>query len=103
MATPNNIDPVSAARFSKWYSEASTPIRKRFLTLAKATMNTAWQWTIRRNFSAARAGEVVEAMRLIAKTEEKAPRPLTRGDLCKACRECEYFKNGMAIDEDDLK
>lgn len=104
MTTKTRKDTVSAAHFSKWFKAASKPTRERFFTIIDAKLNTILQYTSgNRNFSAARAGEIAEAMRLIAKTEEKAPRPLTRGDLCKACRECEYFKNGEALDVDDLK
>jgi hypothetical protein len=100
----NTLDTTKATAVDRWWTSASNDTRARLSKLVNASESLFRQWRSgRRNLSAARAGDVAAAMLLIAKTEENAPRPLTRGDLCKACRECEYFKNGEAIDVDDLK
>lgn len=44
-----------------------------------------------RGISAEKAGEIVDAMKHLAKDHKTAPKPLTRGDLCDTCRRCEYF------------
>lgn len=47
----------------------------------------------RRGISADMAGRLVDGMRKLGEDHRTAPDPLTRGDLCDACRKCEYFKN----------
>lgn len=98
------IDTVAATHLAKWLSSASHATRSRLSGLLGTSGNMLLQWSCgKRNLSAGRAGAVVAAMRLIAQTEKDAPRPLTRGNLCRACRECEYFQTGEMLDVDDLK
>jgi hypothetical protein len=71
-------------------SEAS----RKLAELAYTTEAMIRQWASgRRKLSADSAGRVESAMNKFSAINLHSPQPLTRGDLCEACRECPYHNH----------
>ena len=87
-----------------WLAAASVEVKAKLCKLADTSESMYRQWVSgRRKLSAAKAGEVEDAMLDIARTCPGAPPALTRGDLCEACRNCPYYKAVQdAAASDDL-
>ena len=76
-----------------WLESASAELKALLCELAGTSESMYRQWVSgRRKLSAAKAGEVEDAMLLISRTYPTAPPALTRGDLCEACHKCPYYK-----------
>jgi DNA-binding transcriptional regulator YdaS (Cro superfamily) len=86
----NKYTPKPALR--AWL-EAATPAMKKELCSYAGTANSMLrQWRVgRRDLSAEKAGQVSLATHTIKALNPEAPEPLSRGDLCNACRTCPYF------------
>ena len=88
-----------------WLDTATPMMSQKLALLAQTSAAMFRQWVPgRRGVSADTAGRLARASVRIAKEDPKAPKPLKRGDLCAACRECEYYKAGskVVIQEDDF-
>ena len=89
-----------ATPLRQWLILAPKEMKDELAKLAGTSTSMYRQWVDgRRALSADMAGRLATASRsLIALYKEKLgdiplPPPLTRGDLCEACRKCEYFQN----------
>lgn len=80
-------------RLGAWLVSASKDMRERLYELSARSENMLRQWvTGRRAPSAASAGAIEECTLIISKEFPDAPEPVTRGDLCETCRNCNYFQ-----------
>lgn len=86
----NNYPPIKALK--NWISTSTPAFRAMLCDLSKTSDNMLTQWMSgRRAMSAEKAGLVANASKEIKKQFIEAPVALTRGDLCEACKKCEYF------------
>lgn len=85
---------------SNWLASASPQMKQRLATLAESSECMFRQWVSgRRAMSAEKAGMVAAASAEISREFPVAPKPLKRGDLCEACRNCDYYNQ---IENSDL-
>jgi DNA-binding transcriptional regulator YdaS (Cro superfamily) len=89
-----------ATALKDWLSQATKEMKDELAILAGTSTSMYRQWVDgRRAISADMAGRLSSASREVAALYlEKhgavnLPDSLTRGDLCEACRKCEYFQN----------
>lgn len=98
MALKNKYPPIVA--LAAWLEKATPPMKKHLVDLANSSECMFRQWSKgRRAMSAEKAGRLAAASVEVFDNIPGAPEPLTRGDLCEACRNCEYFnkvENDMA-------
>lgn len=81
-----------------WLTRASKEMRDRLFEISSRSEDMFRQWvTGRRAPSAASAGDVEACTKQIADEFTDAPPPLRRGDLCEACRNCEYYQAIAAL------
>lgn len=80
-------------KLGHWLASANKEMRDRLYELSARSENMLRQWvTGRRAPSAASAGAIEECTVIISTEFKGAPQPLTRGDLCEACQNCNYFQ-----------
>ena len=85
---------------SNWLAIASPAMKTRLATLAESSECMFRQWVAgRRAMSAEKAGLVAQASAEIQREFPDAPKPLKRGELCDACRNCDYYNQ---IENSDL-
>lgn len=90
--------PVTA--LSNWLASANPQMKQRLAALAESSECMFRQWVSgRRAMSAEKAGLVAKASVDIKNDFADAPKPLKRGDLCDACRNCDYYNQ---IENSDL-
>ena len=76
-----------------WLYQASPTMAKQLAYLAQTSITMFRQWvTGRRGVSADTAGRLELASGEMALRDVNAPPPLLRGDLCEACRNCNYYQ-----------
>ena len=82
------------AAWLKGAGKSTSEASKLLAELAYTTEAMIRQWASgRRKMSADSAGRVESAMNLFSAITLHSPQPLTRGDLCEACRECPYHNH----------
>ncbi len=102
MTTETKYPPLP--KLKKWIEGVTPAIAKRLAEIADTSDSMFRQWIPgRRGISADMAGRLEAAMRLIKSKNPEVPDPLTRGDLCEACRECPYFQEGQAKKKKEKK
>ena len=80
-------------QLGEWVSKLSESLLNSFYERSATSNNYIYQLVKgRRGMSAAKAGHISQAMRELDEAHNGVPEPLTRGDLCEACRACEYYK-----------
>lgn len=85
---------------ANWLSAASPAMKQKLATLAESSECMFRQWVAgRRGMSAEKAGLVANASTAVSREFPDAPKPLKRGDMCEACRNCEYYNQ---IENSDL-
>lgn len=100
MALKNKYPPVIA--LASWLDKATPTMKKRLVELAESSECMFRQWSKgRRAMSAEKAGRLAAASVEVHVEMPDSPAPLTRGDLCEACRNCDYF-NKVEGDMSDL-
>jgi len=92
----NKYAPVT--KLQGWLKEA-TPALKQLLSKTAGTSEAMYrQWVAgRRGISADKAGALEVAMAEIKQRFPEAPDPLTRGDLCEACKKCPFYLDKTTI------
>jgi hypothetical protein len=81
-------------KLAEWLEATTKQMASLLAELSGTSVAMFRQWIPgRRGISADMAGRLVDGMRKLREDHRAAPDPLTRGDLCDACRKCEYFKN----------
>ncbi len=90
--------PIKA--LSNWLEKATPQMKQHLATLAESSDCMFRQWVSgRRAMSADKAGFVAAASVELKKDFPDAPPPLKRGDLCEACRNCDYYNQ---VENSDL-
>ena len=90
--------PITA--LANWLAVASPQMKQKLATLAESSECMFRQWVAgRRAMSAEKAGFVAQASAEISREFLDAPKPLKRGELCDACRNCDYYNQ---IENSDL-
>lgn len=85
---------------SNWLSAASPTMKQKLAALAESSECMFRQWVAgRRGMSAEKAGLVAQATVDIVREFPGAPSPLKRGELCDACRNCDYYNQ---VEKSDL-
>ena len=85
---------------SNWLASANPQMKQRLAALAESSECMFRQWVSgRRAMSAEKAGLVARASVDIKREQPDAPISLKRGDLCEACRNCDYYNQ---IENSDL-
>lgn len=90
---------------AKWLNAITPSMRQMLSRMAGTSESMYRQWVQgRRGLSAEKAGALEEAMIFLHARHPGVPDPLTRGDLCEACRKCPYFsgKGPSAIEVEEL-
>lgn len=97
----NKYEPIPL--LAVWLDQVDPPTKKMLGDLAGTSEAMYRQWVSgRRNLSAEKAGAIEAAMEKIYVDIPGAPKPLSRGDLCRACRNCRYFLIGEGAVTDDM-
>jgi hypothetical protein len=79
---------------SRWLNAASPLILEQVVKMSGTSLGMYRQWASgRRQLSAAMAGKLADAMVVLAGQFSSSPKPLTRGELCDACKNCPHYKN----------
>jgi DNA-binding transcriptional regulator YdaS (Cro superfamily) len=90
--------PITA--LSNWLAVATPQMKQKLATLAESSECMFRQWVAgRRGMSAEKAGLVAAATNVIEAEFDAAPKALKRGELCDACRSCDYYNQ---IENSDL-
>jgi len=90
LTNENKYPPIHA--LASWLSYATPQMKQLLASLANSSECMFRQWTAgRRGMSAGKAGELAAASAKVKQVIPNAPVPLKRGDLCEACRTCEYY------------
>lgn len=85
---------------SNWLAVASPQMKTRLASIAESSECMFRQWVSgRRAMSAEKAGLVAQASAEIHREFPDSPKPLKRGELCEACRNCDYYNQ---IENSDL-
>jgi hypothetical protein len=82
----------SNPKLGAWLKNSTPTIRHALSRLAGTSETMFRQWVSgRRNISADMAGRLETAMSDLHELGETDLQPLSRGNLCDACRRCDYF------------
>lgn len=87
---------VPLPKLKSWLQSASTLLKQQLCDMAGTSDSMYRQWVVgRRAMSADLAGRVARATQTLYEQNPTAPKPLTRGDLCEACRNCELYQGSL--------
>jgi hypothetical protein len=83
---------------SEWLKAATKDQIEYLCRVSGKSLDMLRQWASgRRNISAENAGHVASGTAMVHDVMVYTPLPLTRGDLCVACKQCPHFKESQKL------